>query len=90
MERGKGITEARELNRRREGCEWEGCVCSREATSAPSDVNTQRKILARRFAVSSCKTANFTSFSVVGFYCRLCDLLPLKNLVWSNLIGYLA
>ena len=67
---GQGITEARELNRRREGCEWEECVCSREATAAPSDVNTQRKILTRRFSVSSCKTADFTSSSVVGFYCH--------------------
>ena len=29
VERGKGVPKERELNRRREACEWERCVCER-------------------------------------------------------------
>jgi hypothetical protein len=34
--RGKGIPKEREVNRRRENCEWEGWGCAREAIGAPS------------------------------------------------------
>ena len=35
---GKGIPKEREVNRRREACEWEGSVCAREAIWSAIDV----------------------------------------------------
>ena len=45
MEWGKGTPKEREVNRRREVCEWEGRVCAREA-GAPSMLRLIRKAVA--------------------------------------------
>jgi hypothetical protein len=42
VQRGKGITKEREVNRRRSVCEWEGCVPAREAIGAPSMLRLTR------------------------------------------------
>ena len=43
MERGHGIPKEREEDKRREVCEWEGCVCVHEAIGASSMLRLVRR-----------------------------------------------
>jgi hypothetical protein len=43
VERGHGIPKEREEDKRREVCEWEGCVCVHEAIGASSMLRLIRR-----------------------------------------------
>jgi hypothetical protein len=74
VERGKGIPKEREVDKRREVCEWEGCVCVCEAIGAPSrlirkavwplrDVKTELFV---EMSNSNVKTEAFFCFFLIG------------------------